>query len=72
MGLVAIEQEGSTIRLVHETTQQYLQSYFRKEKADGDAEIANVCFRHFSFPAFSLDEYSVSVKEHTERYPLSR
>jgi hypothetical protein len=53
VGLVAMEPESDTIHLIHETTQQYLQSYFRKEKEDRHAEIANVCLRYFSFPAFS-------------------
>jgi hypothetical protein len=72
MGLVALEKESGTIRLVHETTQQYLQNYFRKEKEDGDAEIANVCFRYFSFPVFSQEfENEDSLVEHLARYPLS-
>jgi ankyrin repeat protein len=72
-GLVTLEQESGTIRLVHETTQQYLQIYFRNQKEDGDAEIAKVCLRYFSFPAFSQPfENTQSVKEHLTRYPLSR
>jgi len=74
MGLVGLEEESGTIRLVHETTQQYLQNYFQKQKedGDGDAEIADVCLRYFSFPAFS-EQFPdrKSFKEHMARYPLS-
>jgi hypothetical protein len=72
MGLVALDKESGTVRLAHETTQLYLQSYFRKEKEDGDAEIAKVCFRYFSFPAFSqeFDDQQL-LEEHMARYPLS-
>jgi ankyrin repeat protein len=83
MGLVAIEQESGTIRLVHETTQQYLESYFRKAKEDGDSEIAKACLHYLSFPAFSRGfqrtgstlsghfEGDPLLNEHIARYPLS-
>jgi hypothetical protein len=72
MGLIGLEEESGTIRLVHETTQQYLENYFQKHKEDGDAEIADVCLRYFSFPAFSQEfPDRKSVEEHMARYPLS-
>jgi hypothetical protein len=71
IGLVTLEQESGTVRLVHETTQRYLRSYFQKER-DGHAEIAKVCLRYFSFPAFYREfENEQSFKEHMARYPLS-
>lgn len=72
VGLVILDQESSEIRLVHETTQQYLQSYFRDRKEGGDAEIAKICFRYFTFPTFSRAfEDNQSLEEHLARYQLS-
>jgi len=71
-GLVAIESESGKIRLVHETTQQYLQHYFHNRKKDGDAEIAKVCLRYFCLPAFSRAfENEKSLNNHLQKYKLS-
>jgi hypothetical protein len=73
VGLVAVDREGGNIRLVHETTQQYLQKYFRDvRKEDGDAEIAKTCLTYFSFPAFSHPfRNEESLEEHLKKYKLS-
>lgn len=72
VGLVAVEPKSFTFRLVHETTQQYLQNYFRERKEDGDAEIAKTCLHYFSFSVFSLNIDNTSwIDEHISRYPFS-
>ena len=73
-GLVVLDQESRKIRLVHETTQQFFQQYFRDVRhEDGDAEIANVCLRYFSMPAFSRSfKDKDSIRDHMERYNLSQ
>jgi len=73
VGLVAVDRESGNIRLVHETTQQYFQKYFRDvRKEDGDAEIVKTCLTYFSFPAFSHPfSYDISLEKHLEKYKLS-
>jgi hypothetical protein len=73
VGLAAVDQEGGEIRLVHETTKEYLEKYFRDEqKEDGDATIAKVCLHYFSFPAFSRRfESQQALRDHLDTYRLS-
>jgi hypothetical protein len=73
VGLVAVDLEGGKIRLVHETTQQYFQKYFRDvQTGDGEAEIAKTCLRYFSFPAFCHPFWErESIQKHLEKYKLS-
>jgi hypothetical protein len=73
VGLASIDQEGGEIRLVHETTKEYLRNYFRDErKEDGDEAIAKGCLCYFSFPAFSMAfENERSLEEHLDKYNLS-
>ena len=49
-GLVTFDSERGIFRLVHYTTQTFLQN---RLKADGNAEIAQTCLRYLSFPGFS-------------------
>lgn len=73
VGLASVDQKGGEIRLIHETTRQYLQSYFLdKRKEDGHWAIAKACLRYFSFPAFSRAfENEQSLQEHLDKYKLS-
>ena len=73
VGLASVDQKGGEIRLVHETTKQYLQNYFRDVRnEDGDGTIAEGCLRYFSFPAFSWAfKNQQSLQEHLDKYSLS-
>lgn len=73
VGLASVDQKGGEIRLVHETTNQYLQKYFQDErKEDGNDAIAKVCLHYFSFPAFStVFTDRQSLKEHLNKHKLS-
>jgi len=73
VGLASVDRKGGEIRLVHETTKDYLQNYFRdKQKEDGDEVIAKACLRYFSFPAFSkVFENKESLEKHLDTYKLS-
>ena len=73
VGLASVDQKGGEIRLVHETTKQYLRNYFRDErKEDGDAAIAKGCLHYLSSPAFSRGfENALSLKEHLDKHRLS-
>jgi hypothetical protein len=50
-GILAHDEESGVLRLVHYTTQKYLETHF--SSMDGNAEIAMTCLRYFSFPVFS-------------------
>jgi hypothetical protein len=73
VGLAAVDQKGGEIRLVHETTKEYLVKYFRDErKEDGDYAIAKVCLHYFSFPGFSTQDFEYGpMTEHLDKYKLS-
>ena len=73
VGLASIDQKGGEVRLVHETTKEYLQNYFRNErKRDGDEEITKGCLRYFSYPGFSTAfDNKQSLEHHLDRYKLS-
>ena len=51
-GLVTIEQENSTIRLVHYTTQEYLQRIHFESDPDIQERIVTTCLTYLSFDAF--------------------
>jgi hypothetical protein len=74
VGLASVDPIGGEIRLVHETTKQYLQKYFGDErKEDGNDAIAKVCLHYFLFSGFSrVFEHERSLKEHLNKYKLSR
>jgi ankyrin repeat protein len=70
LGLIAMDHQSGTIRLVHETTQQYFRNYFRED--DANSLIARICLRYFSLPAFFQGfETPERFHEHLEQYPLS-
>jgi hypothetical protein len=73
VGLVVLDEQSDEIRLVHVTTRQFFQGYFRDvRKEDGNAEIANVCLRYISFSAFSGGfENQSSLEDHLQKYKLS-
>lgn len=54
-GLIVIEEQSSTVRLVHYTLQDYLQSRYQGQSADDEIEIAKICLTYLCF-----DEVDVS------------
>ena len=69
-GLVIFDEESSVVRLVHYTTQNYLESNL--SPAIGNAEIATTCLRYLAFDAFSrpFAMRSTLVRQ-AEKYKLS-
>jgi ankyrin repeat protein len=53
-GLVTIDKESNIIRLVHYTTQQYLERTWTFWFSDAQTHIANVCVTYLSFNAFEI------------------
>ncbi|KAI9845534.1 MAG: hypothetical protein M1838_001702 [Thelocarpon superellum] len=51
-GLVTVEEESSHVRLVHYTTQEYLEGVYFTSDVDVQAEIATTCLTYLSFDAF--------------------
>jgi hypothetical protein len=71
-GLVILNHEDGIIRLVHYTTQDYLESRF--QNTDANAFLAKSCLTYFAFDAFSdslviLEEGP--LRRLFQRYPLS-
>jgi len=73
VGLASVDRNGVEIRLVHETTKEYLQKYFQdKGKENADGAIAQDCLRYFLLPAFSrVIQNERSLEEHLDKYKLS-
>ena len=66
-GLITFDQESDVIRLVHYTTQRYLERVF-----SGDVEIARTCLSYLSNPAFSEPfTNEKQLKDHLQKYKLS-
>ena len=53
LGLVVVNEKTGTIRLVHETTQTYLESRFNK--LDANTSIAKTCLKYLGFPLELLE-----------------
>jgi hypothetical protein len=70
-GLVIFDQQSGVVRLVHYTTQNYLETYLTR--ADANAEIAMTCLRYFTFDAFSIpfDDGKLDMDE-LKKYRLLR
>ena len=51
-GLVTIDEEGDTIRLVHYTAQEYFEQIRDSSFPDAQRDIAVVCITYLSFPTF--------------------
>lgn len=69
MGLLAFNREDQTIRLVHYTTQDYIETQF--SKLDAHTLLAKFCLTYLAFEAFSeLPKYSI-LNSLMEQYPLS-
>lgn len=66
-GLVTVDQESKTIRLIHYTTQQYFKStsMFPNEREG----IAATCISYLSFDVFNSSMYD-EITDKLERYPL--
>ncbi|KAF8463336.1 hypothetical protein BDZ91DRAFT_661265, partial [Kalaharituber pfeilii] len=52
-GLVTVDNETSTVRLVHYTLQEYFNLYEEKYFPDGHNLIARTCLTYLSFPALA-------------------
>ena len=61
-GLIIIDDKSSTVRLVHYTLQDYLQSIYQDRLAQDDIEIAKACLTYICFD---------KAKELNVRYLLS-
>jgi ankyrin repeat protein len=69
-GLVTFDSESGIFRLVHYTTQTFLQDRLQVE---GNAEIATTCLRYLSFPRFSNHfPHLVSMDSCLMNYELAR
>lgn len=64
-GLVTVDRQSKTIRLVHYTAQDYFGRHRFSRFPDGDRDIAATCLNYLSFDAFAAD-YSTSTQNEIE------
>jgi hypothetical protein len=70
MGIVTIDREGGTIRLVHYTVQNYLEKTLQSMEAN--TEIAKTCLSYLAFDVFSAPCENInSLKDRLKKYKLS-
>lgn len=48
-GLIAIDDKSSTVRLVHYTLQDYLQSVYQDRLSEDETEITKICLTYMCF-----------------------
>ncbi|KAF5576103.1 ankyrin repeat [Fusarium pseudoanthophilum] len=65
-GLVTVDEESGIIRLVHYTTQEYLDRTRDKWFSNAESEITITCIRYLSFDTFN-GGYCRSAQEYEER-----
>jgi hypothetical protein len=66
LGLLVVNEENGTIRLVHETTQTYLESRFNK--VDANLSVAKTCLKYLGFP---LELFEASFLGRIEKYRVA-
>ena len=73
-GLVVADEERSIIRLVHFTTQQYLERKPVVEVARAQEDISKTCIRYLSLEPFHQGPCpdNTTLKERLNRYPFTR
>jgi hypothetical protein len=71
-GIVTVDEGSDIIRLVHYTTQEYLDSTQKEWFPGAEAEISNACITHLSFAAFAVGACSTDqdLKRRFDLYPL--
>ncbi|KIM89025.1 hypothetical protein PILCRDRAFT_61453, partial [Piloderma croceum F 1598] len=68
-GLVAIDENSGTVRLVHYTAQNYFECNAKILFPDAEVYIATTCLRYLSFDAFGNDDY-LDLPSRLYRSPL--
>ncbi|KAL6824068.1 ankyrin repeat-containing domain protein [Trichoderma camerunense] len=71
-GLVATDEESGIIRLVHYTTQEYLQKTKETWFPEGESYIAKICVTYLSFNTFSPCHRHGEIEKRLWSYPLYR
>jgi len=62
-GIVTVDRESGIIRLIHYTTQKYLQNYLQRQLPTTDANIAMTCLVYLGFDIFGNSCQSKSALE---------
>ena len=74
LGFVIIDKESNSIRLVHFTTQEYLERNRSVKFFNAQEEIGLTCLKYLSLGAFHTGPCpdNVSLRDRLDRYPLVR
>jgi ankyrin repeat protein len=69
VGLVTVDKESHVIRLVHYTTQEYLERTHERWFPDAESEITKICITYLSFNSFNTgfcttdEQFEVRIRE---------
>lgn len=71
-GLVTVDEESDTIRLVHYTTQEYFERIREEWSPSAQLDIASTCLRYLSFSSFKSGSCSTdkALEDRRGEYPL--
>ena len=61
-GLVVVDEQSSTVRLVHFTLQNFLQSYFENQFAAAGSYLTKTCPTYLCFSNFKISTVGLGVK----------
>ncbi|VUC33388.1 unnamed protein product [Clonostachys rosea] len=72
MGLVVIDKHSGNVRLVHYTTQEYLERTRYQWIPEAEKEIASMCLTYIAYDAFRDGAYTVErdIDARIQHYPL--
>lgn len=72
MGLVVLDKHSENVRLVHYTTQEYLERTRCKWIPEAESEIASMCLTYLAYEAFRDGGYTVGrdIDARIQNYPL--
>jgi hypothetical protein len=71
-GMVTVDSESTTIRLVYCTTQGYLEGIMAVQFPRAQVDITSTCLTYLSFEAIEAKSYNVGLlEERLEQYPLA-
>lgn len=62
-GLIVIEGQSSSVRLVHYTLQDYLQSRYQGRSAEDETEIARICLTYLCFDEVDVSSVSFPTSD---------
>jgi len=71
LGLVLVDEETSTVRLVHYTLEEYFQMHSSTIFPRGDSTAANICLTYLNFGELSVEcKAYIDMRKQIEKFPF--